>query len=147
MGSRLPSVRPLRQNAKVEALRQAPLFAGLSKKELAELARVTDDLQVEAGTVLCREGHIGNEFFLLVDGTVEVTKDGRLLSLRGGGDFVGEIALLVTKHRTATVRATTALRCLVLTRGSFRRVLDDNRAIEQKVMQVLAERLGAQSDT
>ncbi len=140
-------MRPLKQNAKVEALGHVPLFEGLSKKELTELARVTDELEVEAGTVLCREGRIGNEFFVLVDGTVEVTREGQLLSTRSGGEFVGEIALLVTSHRTATVRTVTPLRCIVLTRGNFRRVLDENRAIEQKVMKVLAERLAADAGT
>ena len=53
---------------KVEALERAPLFEGLSKKELRELARVTEDLQVAAGTVLCSEGSLGREFFVIVDG-------------------------------------------------------------------------------
>lgn len=134
-------MRPLRQNAKIDALRAAPLFEGLSKKELGELARVTEDLQVEAGTVLCQEGRIGHEFFVLVDGSVEVERNGTTVSTRSSGEFVGEIALVATTHRTATVRATTPLRVLVLTRGDFRRVLDGNREIERKVLQALAERL------
>ncbi len=134
-------MRPLKPNAKADALSRVPLFEGLSKKELAKLASVTDDLQVDEGTVLCREGKIGNEFFVIVDGTVEVIRGGKTVSTRTGGDFVGEIALLVTKHRVATVRATSPVRCFVLTRGSFRRVLDENRSIEQKVMTVLAQRL------
>ena len=57
------------------------------------------------------------------------------------GDFVGEIALLTETRRTATVTATSPLRCLILMRGDFRRVLDENRAIERKVTAALAERL------
>jgi CRP/FNR family cyclic AMP-dependent transcriptional regulator len=142
----LRDVRPLKQDAKVDALRRVPLFDGLSKKELTEIARATDDLRLDAGTVLCREGRIGNEFFVLVEGSVDVIRGDEVVSTRSGGDFVGEIALLVTKHRVATVRATTPVRCLVLTRGDFRRVLDENRAIEQKVMTVLATRLAANAD-
>jgi CRP/FNR family cyclic AMP-dependent transcriptional regulator len=134
-------VRGLSQNTKVEALRRAPLFEGLSKKELVELARVTEDLQVAAGTVLCKEDSLGREFFVLVEGTVEVTRGGRPVATRQAGDFVGEIALLTSARRTATVRAATPVRCLILMRGDFRRVLDENRSIERKVMQALAERL------
>jgi CRP-like cAMP-binding protein len=138
-------VRRLPQNAKVQALRQAPLFQGLSKKELAELARVTEDLQVPAGTTLCKEGGLGREFFVIVEGEAEVTRGGTHLASRGDGEFFGEIALLTTTTRTATVTATTPLRCLILTRGDFRRILDENRGIARKVTQALAERLASYS--
>jgi CRP/FNR family transcriptional regulator, cyclic AMP receptor protein len=136
-------VRRLNQDTKVQALRGAPLFAGLSKKQLAELARVTEDVQVAAGTILCKEGRLGREFFVIVDGTVEVTRAGKHVAKRREGEFFGEIALLTTTTRTATVQATTPLRCLILTRGDFRRVLDQNRDIERKVIQALAERLAS----
>jgi len=134
-------VRRLTQNTKVAALGRAPLFEGLSKKELVEIARVTEDLQVPTGTVLCKEDTLGREFFVLVEGEVEVTRGGKPIATRQAGDFVGEIALLTSARRTATVRATTPLRCLILMRGDFRRVLDENRSIERKVMDALAERL------
>jgi len=134
-------VRLFSQNVKVEALGRAPLFEGLSKKELTELARVTDDLALEPGTVLCREGKIGREFFVLVDGSVDVIQGGKRIATLGGGDFIGEIALLTDTRRTATVKATTPLRCFVLTAADFRRVLDENRGVERKVMRALAERL------
>ena len=134
-------MRLFTQNVKVEALKRAPLFEGLSKKELAELTRVTEDLQVEAGTVLCREGRLGREFFVIVDGVAEVTKSGKRIATREAGEFFGEIALLMTTKRTATVTAKTPLRCFILTRGDFRRVLDESPGVERKVMQALAERL------
>jgi CRP-like cAMP-binding protein len=139
-------VRLFSQDVKVEALSRAPLFEGLTKKELRELARVTDDLKVEPGTVLCREGRVGQEFFVIVDGEAEVTKGGKHVATRSGGDFVGEIALLTTKTRTATVTATTPLRCFVLTQGAFRRVLEENPPVQLKVMTALAERLAADAD-
>ena len=140
---RLAAVRLFSQNVKVERLKQAPLFEGLSKKELGEIARLTDDLQLEEGTVLCKEGSIGREFFVIVDGTAEVTRKGKRVALRGGGDFFGEIALLTDTRRTATVKATTSLRCFVLTRRDFRRVLDESPAVERKVMTALADRLAS----
>ena len=139
-------MRLFSQNVKVEALRRAPLFEGLTKKELAELARVTDDLKVEPGTILCREGKIGREFFVIVDGDAEVTKGGKRIATRSGGDFVGEIALLTTKTRTATVTATTPLRCFILTQADFRHVLEQNPEVQLKVMTALAERLAADAE-
>lgn len=139
-------MRLFSQNVKVEALKRAPLFEGLSKKELAELARVTDDLKVEQGTVLCREGKVGREFFVIVDGTAEVTKAGKRLAGLQGGDFVGEIALLKTSKRTATVTASSPLRCFILTQSAFRRVLEENPAVQLKVMQALADRLVADAE-
>lgn len=129
------------QNAKLEALGRAPLFEGLSKRELGELARVTDELAVPEGTVLCKEGGTGGEFFVILEGEAVVTRDGKRLATRSVGEFVGEIALLSTSRRTATVTATTPLRCFVLTGRDFRRVLDENRTVERKVMQALAERI------
>ena len=134
------------QNAKLEALKRAPLFEGLTKKELTELARATDELTVPAGTVLCREGSLGSEFFVVLDGTADVTKDGTVLATRTAGDFFGEIALIATTKRTATVTATTELRCFVLTSRAFRAVLDDNRSVERKVTQALAERVLSYAD-
>ena len=134
-------MRLFSQDVKVEALKRAPLFEGLSKKELTELARATEDFKIEAGTVLCREGSLGREFFVIVDGVAEVTKGGKRLATRQAGEFFGEIALLTTTKRTATVTAKTPIRCFILTRGDFRRVLDESPTVERKVMQALAERL------
>ena len=130
-----------RQDRKVEALARTPLFEGLSKKELRALARVTDDLAVEPGEVLCKEGELGREFFVIMDGEAEITRKGKRLEERGGGDFFGEIALIEDIPRTATVTAKTPLRLFVLTSRAFRPMLDDHPAIERKVLRALAKRL------
>ena len=129
------------KNTKVEALRGVPLFDGLSKKELTEIANASEDLTFEPGQALCKEGRLAREFFVLIDGTAEVTKNGKKIDTRRGGDFVGEIALIMHQPRTATVTATTPVRCFVLTSRDFRRTLDDNPSIEPKIMRALAERL------
>lgn len=134
-------MRLFSQDTKVEALKRAPLFEGLSKKELAQLARVSEDLEVPAGDVLCKEGDTGREFFVIVEGEIEVTAKGKKVADRGGGDFVGEIALLEDTSRTATVTAKTPLRVFVLTREDFRWLVRDNPKVEQKVMQALARRV------
>ena len=134
-------MRLFSQDRKVQALKGAPLFEGLSRKELAQLARVSEDLEVEPGTVLCKEGDIGHEFFVIIDGKVKITRKGRRVSVRGGGDFVGEIALIEDVPRTATVTAETPVRLFVLTRKDFRHLLDEQPSVERKVMRALARRL------
>jgi CRP-like cAMP-binding protein len=133
-------MRLFSQDTKIAALKRAPLFDGLSRKELTQLARVSEDLDVPAGTALITEGDIGHEFFVIVDGEVEVSRNGRRVALRGGGEFVGEIALLEKTKRTATVKAKTPLRVFVLTRKDFRTLLDANPAVEHKILRALARR-------
>jgi CRP/FNR family transcriptional regulator, cyclic AMP receptor protein len=129
------------QDKKVEALKRAPLFEGLSRKELVQLARMSDDLEVPAGTVLCKEGDRGREFFVLVEGKVDVARKGRRVAMLGAGDFVGEISLLEQTPRTATVTAKTPLRFFVLTPRDFRQVVADNPSVERKVLRALARRV------
>ena len=134
-------MRLFTQDTKVEALKRAPLFEGLSRKELVQLARVTEDVEVPPGKVLCKEGQLGREFFVIVDGEVEVTRDGKRVATRTGGEFVGEIALLEDIPRTATVTAKTPLRFFVLTRKDFRYLVNENRNVERKVLRALARRI------
>jgi CRP/FNR family cyclic AMP-dependent transcriptional regulator len=132
----------VRHDTKVEALRRAPLFAGLAKSHLTELARQSEEMDVAAGTVLCREGQTGQEFFVLLDGEAEVTSSkGGPVRKVGPGDFFGEIALLEPVKRTATVTATTPLHFFVLTRQSFQRMLDENPQVERRVLRELAHRV------
>lgn len=134
-------MRLFSQDTKVQALKRAPLFEGLSKRELTDLARVTEDLEVPTGGVLCREGETGQEFFVIVEGETDITSKGKRVAARGGGDFVGEIALLEDTTRTATVTAKTPLRVFVLTGQDFRRLVRENPGVEQKVMRALARRV------
>ena len=131
-------------DTKVDALAKAPLFAALSRQELGELAKATEDLEVEEGKTLTREGDLGREFFVIVDGDVSVTQDGNEIRRLGPGDFFGEIALIYDNaRRTATVTASSPLRFFVLTRQSFRSLLEHQPEIEEKVMAALEERLAA----
>jgi CRP/FNR family cyclic AMP-dependent transcriptional regulator len=129
---------------KADALRRAPLFQNLSRGELVELAKVTEDIEVEEGKVLAREGDLGSEFFVVVDGEVSVTKDGRELRRLSAGEFFGEIALIWdSPRRTATVTAATPLRFFVLTRQAFRSLIDHHPDIESSVLEALEERVRA----
>ena len=134
-------MRMFSQDAKVQALKGVPLFEGLSRKELVQLERVCEDVEVEPGKVLCQEGQIGHEFFVILDGKVQVTRKGGRVATLSNGDFVGEIALVTELPRTATVTAETPVRFFVLTRREFDAVLDQNPKVERKVLRALARRL------
>jgi CRP/FNR family cyclic AMP-dependent transcriptional regulator len=129
------------QDTKADALGRCPFFADLSRGELRELAKVTEDMEVEEGKTLTREGAAGSEFFVIVDGEVAVTKDGSEVRTMGEGDFFGEISLLEDRPRTATVTAKTPLRFFVLTRQNFRALLNKQPELEEKVTSALEERL------
>ena len=134
-------MRLFTQDVKVEALRRTPLFSELSKKELIQLARMSEDLELDAGRVLCREGGFGAEFFVIIDGEVEVTRSGKPVRRTGGDEFFGEVALLENIARTATVTAKTPLRLFVLTSRDFRSLVKQSPSVERKVMRSLARRL------
>ncbi len=127
------------------ALKWSPLFEGLSRKQLAQLARVSDDLDVPAGTVLCEEGSRGREFFIIIDGEATVTRRGENLGTVSSGDFFGEIALLESVKRTATVTAATPLRFFVVSDQAFKSVLDTDPAVERKVLRTVLRRLVSDS--
>ena len=129
-------------DTKADALGRCPFFADLSRGELISLAKASEDLEVEEGKVLTRQGQSGSEFFVIIDGEVAVTKDGNEIRRQGPGEFFGEIALIEDRPRTATVTAVTPLRFFVLTRQSFRSLLAHQPELEQKVNAALQERLG-----
>ena len=91
--------------------------------------------------MLIREGERGREFFVLLDGEVEVRRKGRKLATRRKGDFFGEIALVSDVPRTATVTATTPVRALVIRDQEFRTLVGNAPAIALKLLQTVAERL------
>ena len=129
-------------DTKADALARAPLFRNLSRNDLVALAKVTEDLEVEEGKVLAREGDIGHEFFVIVDGEVDVAKEGETVRRLGSGEFFGEIALIwESPRRTATVTAATPVRLFVLTRPAFRGLIDHHPDIEEKVLEALEERV------
>lgn len=132
----------LRRDAKVELLKKVPLFADCSKAELRALAKSSDEIDLREGTVMTREGRPGREFFVLIEGTARVTKNGRKVAELTGGDWFGEIALITDRPRTATVTATSAVDVLVLTDRRFRQAVETMPTIALKVLSSVGERLG-----
>jgi CRP-like cAMP-binding protein len=129
-------------NAKINLLKNAPLFAHCSKQELQQIASIADELDLPEGKVLIREGERGREFFVIVDGVVEVRRKGRKVNDLGAGAFVGEIALLSKIPRTATVTAKTSVDVLVITDRAFMALLEKQPNLAVKVARTLAERVG-----
>jgi CRP/FNR family transcriptional regulator, cyclic AMP receptor protein len=139
--------RGLGKSQKVELIKSVPLFARCSKKELAEIAHIADEVDLPAGKNFIREGERGREFFVILDGDVEVSRDGKKVQARGPGDFFGEIALISKIPRTATVTAVSPVRALVITDRDFRSLLSHSPDIQIKVLEALAERLaGTQAE-
>ena len=137
---RLSTVK-LRRDAKTQLISRVPLFAHCSKKELAAVAGIADEIDLREGTELTREGAPGREFLILVEGTADVLKKGRKINSLKSGDFFGEIALVHRTPRTATVKATSPVRALVVTDRNFRTLLERSPEIQLKVLQALAERV------
>jgi CRP/FNR family cyclic AMP-dependent transcriptional regulator len=133
----------LRRDAKIELLKKVPLFAGCSKNELRQLAKIADELDLREGTVLTREGRPGREFFVLIDGTAEVRKKTKKIADLGPGDWLGEIALITDSPRTATVTATSPVDVLVITDRRFRSVVETMPSIALKVLARVGERLSS----
>jgi len=132
-------------NQKIDLIRKVPLFVRCSRTELKEIAMLADEIDLNEGKEMTRQGTPGREFFVLLEGSADVKKNNRKVNTLGPGDFFGEIALVSREPRTATVTATSPVRALVITDRSFRRLLDDAPRVQTKVMEALAERLAPET--
>ena len=128
-------------DGKVELLRKVPLFSELNKRDLGELSALVDEVEVPPGRVLCQQGRIGEEFFVIVDGAVRVERDGRELAVLGPGQFLGEISLIDEGPRTATATTTSDSRLLVIGHREFHTLIDRFPSIETCVLRSLAKRI------
>jgi CRP-like cAMP-binding protein len=132
-----------RRSQKIDVLRTVPLFSGLSQRELDLIARHADEVSVEPGTVLAREGSLAYECFVILEGAAQVTMKGNPIATMEAGDIVGEMSLIDQKRRSASVTAQTPMTLLVIQSQSFSTLLDDVPALQRKVLVALCERLRA----
>ena len=128
------------KNLKVRRLKEVPLFSGCSKRELEEIASVADELAFPAGQTLIEQGAVGREFIVVLDGDVEVRRDGALLP-RGDANYFGEVALLTGAPRNATVTTISQVSALVITARAFDHIVANSSSIRRKVIANLASRL------
>jgi CRP/FNR family cyclic AMP-dependent transcriptional regulator len=122
-------------------LKEVPLFKGLSKKQLRQVSSLATRLDEPAGTVLTKEGRVGYEFVIVLEGEIEVRHGDRVVATRGPGSYVGEIALVDNRPRTATVVAKTPVVIEVIGRREFSTLLADNPEIADEIMSTMAQRL------
>jgi CRP/FNR family transcriptional regulator, cyclic AMP receptor protein len=124
-------------------LRELDLFSETSRSELAVISKQLTKLKVKAGRVLVREGGLGNEFMIIVNGMAEVTQGGRSIATLGRGDLVGEMALLQpfgSGRRNATVTAVTDAEIYAGSASEFRRILEASPSVAAKVDRLIASR-------
>jgi CRP-like cAMP-binding protein len=96
------------------SLQAVPWFAACTEEQLREVARIAERLHIQAGEVILREGRLGRELFVILDGTATVTRAGRIVNIRHRGDYFGELAAIEAMPRSATVTATTDLDVLII---------------------------------
>jgi CRP-like cAMP-binding protein len=126
---------------KLELLKRTPLLSDLGGRELEEVERLVDEVDVPDGKVLMREGDAGREFFVLVNGTVAIDRGGTRVRTLESGDFFGEIALLAEGPRTATATTEGPATLLVLGHREFHSLMDKYPAIRTCVLDALAKRI------
>jgi CRP-like cAMP-binding protein len=124
-----------------QLLANVALFSACTDKEIDRLARHAELVDFAAGDVLMKEGEIGHEFFVIVDGEVGVTSDGNTLAKLGPGSYVGEMALLDPGPRTATVTALRDTQAVLLASREFYAAVDDVPGLSRKLLAGLARRL------
>jgi CRP/FNR family cyclic AMP-dependent transcriptional regulator len=128
-----------------DTLEAVPLFAALTKHERAWVARWADEIDVAEGTHLLVQGHLPHEFFVVLEGRVEVRKDDAHLADLGPGDFFGEIAIVEHDRRTASVVAATPCRTIVMHSREFEAMRAEMPTVARQIERAIHERLA--SDT
>lgn len=123
-------------------LREISLFEGLARKDLDHLGQWTDEVDIPEGKHLAEQGTFAYEFFVIEDGTADVIRDGERIRTLGVGDFFGEIGLVESERRTATVVATSPMRLIVMTGRDFSAMRSEMPHIAQQIEEKIAERLG-----
>ena len=103
-------------------IKSIPLFADVSDEELSQIATFAQEISVEAGRDLVREGDFSYELMAIEDGEAEVTRHGEHVADLGPGDFFGELGLLEKTLRSATVTAKTPMRIVTFTGWDLRRM-------------------------
>ena len=127
--------------APVELIQRVPLFADLERRELQDLAASFKERTFSPGDVIAQEGEAGVGFFVIAEGEATVSVHGDEVHRLGPGDYFGEVALIDAGARTATVTATSPLRCYGLTAWDFRPFVESNASIAWKLLQAMAKLL------
>ena len=131
----------MRNDARIELIRNVWLFERCTNKELDEIAKLATPLDLPAGKVLATQGERGREFFAIVSGKVEATRDGTTIGTLGSGSFFGEMSLLESLPRVATVTTIEPTSVLVLNAQAFNSLVASMPSVDRNMLIVLAHRL------
>ena len=125
----------------IDHLSAVPLFRGLPESAMEAVADLASETHFADGETVTREGDEGDAFFGVVDGRLDVTRNGMTLRELGPGDFLGEIALIDGRPRSATVTASGPVKSLVIRRPEFLELMDRYGAVRLGVLMALTERV------
>ena len=127
-----------RQRAKeIDLLKKVPIFNNLSKRQLNEISKNSNQLQFNAGHVMAEQGEKGGEFFFIVEGKAQVKKGKKIIRNLKSGDYFGEISLIDGKPRTASVIAENDITTLVINKRSFDHLLKTVTGLEKNILVTL----------
>ena len=135
------SVRRQTQSDYLAHLTSVPLFAQCTKAELKSLARHTSDITAEPEQILIKEGQGAYDFFVIVSGEAEVSREGRVVARLQAGDYFGEIGLLAPALRDATVTARSQMELIVLAQWDFEQALAEAPGMTRRLLAGMAHRL------
>ena len=124
-----------------DRLASVGLFSSLTKSERARVAAWTDELTFPTGVELAKEGAFAHEFFVIEEGTVAILRDGERIAELGPGDFFGEIGLLETERRTASVVTTQPVTAVVMFQREFRQMEKEMPVVAEQVRAAIRERI------
>jgi CRP-like cAMP-binding protein len=127
--------------AYLDHLKNVALFSACNKKELQRVARSGTEITLPEGYKLTDQGQMGNQAYVIVDGTVTVKRNGKKVTQLGPGSMVGELSLLDHGPRTATVTTDGDTTVFVIDQRSFMAVLDDVPSMAHKLLSSLAGRI------
>lgn len=136
-----------RSDPKLARLEDVPLFRGCDRHEIRAIGRLGDLTRFDTGAILMQQDGGGGEAFVIVDGSVRVTRDGDHLATLGPGDVVGEIAVLDRGRRTATVTAETSVEALVFDPRSFASLLHAAPGVTRRMLNEMANRLRTSAES
>lgn len=119
------------------------LFETLSRDDRRLIAQHAEELDVDEGTQLVRQGEFAYEFFVIEDGSAEVVRDGQRIAELGPGDFLGEMGIVSQAVRNATVRTTSPSTVIVMTSQDFRAMQRSNPTVASQIEAAVEERCRA----
>lgn len=125
----------------INRLGDLELFSGCSKKDLQNIAKSSDEIDVTAGSTIVEQGDMGTEAYVVLSGDAVVKRNGRKIATLGTGDAIGELSLLDRGPRTAYVEASTDMRLLRIKSKDFSSLLKDTPSLSVKMLAALAGRV------